>query len=132
MLREDRIRLMTAMAIYEQTEGKQDEKIDAFFKGDYLSAQVLKSFLCATFSFMILGGVYLIYHFEELMLTIYGMDLKALFMTIIKYYVGFTVVFLIITLIIYNRRYERTRSNLRKYYRGLKELSEDYRRDGEQ
>lgn len=129
MLNEERIRLMTEMAIYEKREGRRDEQIDAYFEADYLSSQLLKSFLSATVVFLILTGVYCLYHFEELMLTIYSMDLKTELRTLAVRYVLFLIVFLAVTLIIYVRRYHRTRRNLRAYYRDLKELSAGYERN---
>ena len=122
MLNGDRIRLMTEMAIYEKREGRTDEQVDAYFKSDYLSAELLKSFLAATIVFLMLIGVYCLYHFEELMLTIYSLDLKLLIRQILTRYFLFLAVFLVITLIVYVRRYNHTRRNLREYYRNLKEL----------
>ncbi|MBR2995470.1 MAG: hypothetical protein IKF45_02050, partial [Lachnospiraceae bacterium] len=125
----DRIRLMTEMAIYEKREGRTDEQVDAYFKSDYLSAELLKSFLAATIVFLMLIGVYCLYHFEELMLTIYSLDLKLLIRQILTRYFLFLAVFLVITLIVYVRRYNHTRRNLREYYRNLKELSAGYERN---
>ena len=129
MLNGDRIRLMTEMAIYEKREGRTDEQVDAYFKSDYLSAELLKSFLAATIVFLMLIGVYCLYHFEELMLTIYSLDLKFLIRQILTRYFLFLAVFLVITLIVYVRRYNHTRRNLREYYRNLKELSAGYERN---
>ena len=131
MLNGDRIRLMTEMAIYEKREGRTDEQVDAYFKSDYLSAELLKSFLAATIVFLMLIGVYCLYHFEELMLTIYSLDLNQLIRQILTRYFLFLAVFLVITLIVYVRRYNRTRRNLREYYRNLKELSAGYERNEE-
>ena len=131
MLNGDRIRLMTEMAIYEKREGRTDEQVDAYFKSDYLSAELLKSFLAATIVFLMLIGVYCLYHFEELMLTIYSLDLKLLIRQILTRYFLFLAVFLVITLIVYVRRYNHTRRNLREYYRNLKELSAGYERNEE-
>jgi hypothetical protein len=74
-------------------------------------------------------GVYCLYHFEELMLTIYSLDLKLLIRQILTRYFLFLAVFLVITLIVYVRRYNHTRRNLREYYRNLKELSAGYERN---
>ena len=131
MLNGDRIRLMTEMAIYEKREGRQDERVDAYFKSDYLSAELLKSFLAATLVFLMLVGVYCLYQFEELMLTIYSLDLNALARQILTRYILFLLVFLAITLVVYLRRYNHTRRNLREYYRNLKELSAGYERNEE-
>ena len=127
--RKQRLLDMTEMAIYEKREGRTDEQVDAYFKSDYLSAELLKSFLAATIVFLMLIGVYCLYHFEELMLTIYSLDLKLLIRQILTRYFLFLAVFLVITLIVYVRRYNHTRRNLREYYRNLKELSAGYERN---
>ena len=48
MLNEERIRLMTRMAAYEEHEGKKDIAISEYFRGDYISFQLLKSAIYAT------------------------------------------------------------------------------------
>ena len=51
MLNEERIRLMTRMAAYEEHEGKKDIAISGYFRGDYISFQLLKSAIYATVGF---------------------------------------------------------------------------------
>lgn len=48
MLNEDKISLMTEMAIYEKRKGKRDLDIFSYFKSDYISWQIIKSIVCAT------------------------------------------------------------------------------------
>ena len=123
---------MTEMAIYEKHEGNRDRRIDSYFKADYISSQLLKSFLCATFAGVIVAGIYAIYNFEELMLEIYSMDIVAFLKGGLLYYAVFLIFYLALTAWIYSRRYDRMRRNLREYYRDLKELSAYYEEDGEQ
>lgn len=51
MLNEERIRLMAQMAAYEEHEGKRDLSIASYFRGDYISFQLLKSAIYATVGF---------------------------------------------------------------------------------
>ena len=53
MLNEDRIKLMTRMASYEENEGKRSMAIGKYFRSDYLSLQTIKSIISATLTFAI-------------------------------------------------------------------------------
>ena len=53
MLNEERIKLMTKMASYEANEGKRNVSIGSYFRGDYISIQVIKSIFAATIAFAV-------------------------------------------------------------------------------
>ena len=43
MLNENKVKMMTKMAIYEKNEGKKMLRTAKYYKGDYVSLAVLKS-----------------------------------------------------------------------------------------
>ena len=47
MLNQERIILMTKMASYEKNEGKKNDSIMNYFRGDYVWLQVMKSLISA-------------------------------------------------------------------------------------
>jgi uncharacterized integral membrane protein len=131
MINEQRVKLMTRMAIYEKNSGAEDERTNSYFLNDYISGQFLRSFVCVTISFIIIAGVYGIYNFEELMLTVYSLDLKALAIRIIAAYAVFLAGYLIITFLVYSVRYMKMRKRLEQYYRDLRKLAASYREEGD-
>ena len=66
--------------------------------------------------------IYVLYHFEELMLDIYSMDLVATLKTLAVRYVVFLLIFIALTVIIYAYRYRKVRKGLGLYYRDLRLL----------
>ena len=64
MLNEERIKLMTKMASYEANEGKRNVSIGSYFRGDYISLQVIKSIINATIAFAICFALFVFYDFE--------------------------------------------------------------------
>ena len=126
MINQKRVILMTRMSIYEKNEGPQDEKINAWFRNDYLAVQFLKSFICGTAAFCLLAFVYCIYYFEELMLTIYSMDLEAAAIRVITGFAVFQILFLAVTFFVYFYRFSRARKNLNNYYQNLRRLYAGY------
>ena len=45
MLDERKVKLMTKLALYEETHGKEDFKISSYYRKDYASLHVIYAFL---------------------------------------------------------------------------------------
>ena len=126
MLSQERIKLMTRMAAYEENEGKKYMSIGSYFRSDYMGLQIIKSVLSATLAFLIIAGLYVYYHFDTLMQDIYRVDLMAIGKTVLIYYAGFVIGYSLITYIVYSFRYSRAKRSLKKYYHHLKQLAAIY------
>ena len=126
MLSQERIKLMTKMAAYEENEGKKYMSIGSYFRSDYMGMQVLRSIISATLAFLIICGFYIYYHFETLMQDIYKTDLMGMGKQLLIYYVVFVVAYGLITYIIYSFRYSKAKRSLKRYYRHLKQLAAIY------
>ena len=50
MLNEDKVRYMTELAIFEKNKGREMFSINRYFKGDYISGQLFRSFFAYTFT----------------------------------------------------------------------------------
>ena len=123
MLNEERVKLMTRMASYEAGEGKKSMNIGKYFRGDYISIQVLKSLISSTVSFVICFAMYLFYDFENFMENIYAMDLVQFAKDVLVIYVVVTVGYALVTYLIFSVRYKKARKSLKKYYNNLRKLS---------
>lgn len=126
MLSQERIKLMTKMAAYEENEGKRYMEIGSYFRSDYMGLQVIKSVISATLAFFVIAGLYIYYHFETLMQDVYKMDLLAVGKNVLMYYVIFVVAYSLVTYIIYSFRYNRAKRSLHRYYNHLKQLAALY------
>ena len=126
MLSQERIKLMTKMAAYEENEGKKYMSIGSYFRSDYMGMQVIRSVICGTLAFFLLAGLYVYYHFETMMQDIYKMDLLLLGRRVLFYYIVFIAAYSVITYVIYSFRYSRAKRSLNHYYYHLKQLAAIY------
>lgn len=126
MLNEEKVILMTKLASYEKREGKENMAIGRYFRGDYISLNLLKAVLVATVSFFIGFAVYLLYNIEELLENIYEIDFFALARNAISCYVVFVVAYCCISYIVSVFRYAKARKGIRRYYHNLKKLNAMY------
>mgnify|MGYP004660310621 FL=1 len=126
MLSQERIKLMTKMAAYEENEGKKYMSIGSYFRSDYMGMQVIRSVICGTLAFFLLAGLYVYYHFETMMQDIYKMDLMLMGRKVLFYYVVFIAAYSVITYVVYSFRYSRAKRSLKHYYYHLKQLAAIY------
>ena len=128
-----RVRRMTRMAAYEDTDGKRDKRITSYFRVDYLTRQILITLLCDTIAFVIAAALYAAYHFETLIVDIYDSDLRILVMRVLMIYLAFMVFMIAVTIVVYMGRYSRARAHVGAYYHDLGIMSSEYRNEqGEQ
>ena len=126
MLNKDRIVLMTRMESYAKNEGRQNMQIGRYFRGDYISLQILKSVVSATIVYVLIFALYILYHLEQFLEDIYRMDLFAFARDVILYYGVTVVAYGLISYMVYAYRYSKARKSLKKYYGNLKKLNSLY------
>ncbi len=131
MLNEERVILMTRMASYEEGEGRKDTEIARYFRSDYVAIQILKAFLCGSLSFLLVVGLYIYYNFESFIEDVYEIDLMSFAQGILKRYIWFIAIYLVITYAVCTIRFVLSHRNLQKFYGNLKKLSKLYKKKDE-
>ena len=129
MLNEERVILMTRMAVYENGEGRKNGAIGSYFRGDYIGLQVLKSVISATISFVLVCAVLVLYNFDGIMDSLYGIDLFAAAKKVIIAYVVVVAVYALVSYLIYSFMYKKARKKQKAYAASLRHLSEMYQRE---
>lgn len=126
MLNNDRIKIMTHLAFYEENEGKRLIPIGNYFRSDYIGLQLLKAVICATLAFSVVLGVYVYYDMESLLTEVYKMDIISVARSIVTAYVGAVAAYMVIGYLVASYRYTRAKNSLKQYYSELKKLSSMY------
>lgn len=126
MLNEERIKLMTRMASYEENEGRKNAAVAKHFRSDYVTLEVIKAIICATVAFMIVFGAYIYYDFENFLTDIYKIDLLAFAGKVVRAYGLFLIGYCLIVYIAFSIKYGKAKKKLRKYFNNLKLLSTMY------
>ena len=122
MLNEERIRLMTRMAAYEEREGKKDISISGYFRGDYISFQLLKSAIYATVGFALAVAMYVLYNMETFLEDFYKMDMLEFLKGILSKYCLVLAIYLVISYFVYSYRYHKAKKHVKQYNNLLRAL----------
>ncbi len=128
MLNEERVILMTKMASYEEGEGRKSMSLGRFFRGDYISLQLLRAFFCSTIAYLLGFGLYILYDFEILLADIYKMDLFVFAQNVVMWYAIFVAGYCVLTYAVCTYRYAKAKNSLKCYYHNLKKLDNLYRK----
>ena len=131
MLNEERIRLMTRMASFDEVEGKKDIAVNGYFRGDYICFQVVKSAIYGTIGFAVILALYMLYNLESFLSDFYKMDMMAFAKDWLTRYVIVLLIYLVISYFVYAVRFTRSKRRIRAYQQQLKQLHQIYEEENE-
>jgi len=129
MLSEERIRLMTRAAEFEQKEGRDAFKINDYFRGDYVSFHMVKAAISGSLGFLVMVGLWMLYQLEELLAGLHSLDIQVFVTGIVKWYLLFIIVFELIVFWAYNTKYTRMKHLMKDYHMQLKDIGQLYEKE---
>ncbi len=131
MLNEKKIRLMTKLALFEEYEGKEEIKIDHYYRVDYIRYQVLKSMICVTLGYFLVVLAVLVYQSEFIFDNITTIAYKTVGIYIVLGYLFLLLFYSFITGIVSYFQYEKTKTKMKAYKRNLRALGRLYEEESE-
>ena len=129
MLNNNKIKIMTKLALYEKGNGKNDIKISHFYKTDYIRYNILKTIVSITVGFLFLLTLVGLYNVEYFINEATKINYKQMGMNILILYLIIVTIYTILTIIVTSLKYKNTRKHLVKYNKNLKELNEIYKNE---
>lgn len=129
MLDERKVKLMTQLAFYEQTEGKQDFKISEYYRKDYASMHAICSFLWVTVGYVCAVGLILMAGMETLMAKMSNGLIVTLALVVFISYFVLVILYVVITSHIYNQKHKQARQRVKRYNHNLSRLLKMYEKE---
>ena len=126
MVNEEKVSLLAKEAPLEAGEGKQALSMNRFFRGDYISLNLIGAWISFTVAFCLCVGLWAFYKMEYLMSNINRLDLPAMGRGLALLYLSLLGIFLLIHYVVYHNRYQRNKKRLAAYNHILKQLSHIY------
>lgn len=129
MLNEEKVGAMTELAIFEKNEGRKIFPINRYFKKDYVGGQMFRSFFGYTFCYLLVLLMWILYKLEALLNEMSIDDMLNCAARWGKTYVAGLGFYLLITWVVYSRRYDTTSRFQLVYVSRLKHLLKRYEKD---
>ena len=123
---------MTRLAIYEEGQGIQDDKMNGYFKNDYIVSHLVRSFVSGTIAFLLIVVMYCCYYYDTLLIRVFENRISGIVTTAVTLYAAFMIFFLAVTFFVYRWRFNATRGRLNRYRRRLDHLKDSYDREDRQ
>lgn len=129
MVNGEKVILMTKLAMYEQSLGRDDLEKGKYFKSDYVKYNCLKTLVSTTILFWLIVGAYIYYNIADIMEQFANMDYLSIAYKVILYYGITCLVFVVFAWLLYSYRYIKAKPKLIKYNQNLKKLIDFYDRE---
>jgi hypothetical protein len=126
MINEDKVRIMTKCAIYEQGKGRRELPLAGFFKSDYVRFHILKTMVAVVFAYILIVGIVVLLSYDELFAQLNQLHFKWLIVIAVGGLLVLLAVYYAIARHLYVARFERVRKRVAAYYRNLKQLKAFY------
>lgn len=123
MLNEQKVKLMTKIAIFEKNEAEDIHIASTNFKVDYVTLNMLYTAVETTLGFLIVVAIYVLAHMETLFSDLGAVDFPALFAILFRYYMWTLGGFLAVAFVYYMYRYSVAFKKVKKDYMDLKSLA---------
>lgn len=118
--------MMAKLAIYEDTEGKEDIKLAKYYKSDYVRLNVLKTILQAAIGIVCILVIVVLYKSEYLIEQAIELDWLHIGKVILAIFGSVLIFYAVAALVGYSLYYDWSRKRLAKYYKLLKILQRYY------
>ena len=129
MISENKVKIMTHIATFEEKEKKGAMRIAQYDKKDYTGFYVIVTWLGASVGFFLLLGMLLVSLVNSQMLQISMKQLCIIFLAIVFGYILFSVVYIKISYHIYCKKYMHAKEEMKSYSLYLKRLNRLYDRE---
>lgn len=129
MVNEERLHYMVKMAKFDANDRKRCQPMMQYARRDYISLQLLKSFVVGTVVFGLILALWGLYSMEPLLARMNSIDLVGILIGVGMLYAVFMVLYLLATYIVYSMKYTWGRQKVKKYYHELKKVNALYDRE---
>ncbi len=129
MVNEEKVKLMTKVAHYEQLECSEEIKENGYYKTDYVRHYVLRNIWMYSAAYVLIWFLILFERAGFLFSNEFLEKYNSLLMQIFGFYMLVLILCIVFTSFHYLKKYERNKKEIQKYTDSLKALEEFYDRE---
>ena len=107
MINEEKVKIMTKLAMYEQGRGRKHLPVSRYYRSDNIGLALIKNFFLVTIGYVLIVAAVAVYFGYVIVLAAYS----------------------ILTYIQYSVKYYQAKKSVREYYSQLTELNKIYARE---
>lgn len=128
MVSEEKVKLMTKLAMYEQKEQKSI-KSGKYYKNDYIGINMINTALLITVCYIAILVVIGIYRMDFFMNHITEIDIWGWGRKLVILYISVVIIYMLLAYIVYSVKYRVMQEGNKEYAEDLKKLCKLYRKE---
>ena len=129
MLDKQKVKLMTDLAIYEQNQGKEDLKINEYYRKDYAELHTICSIIWVTLGYAGVVGLFGLAVLDYLLLNISKTLIITLGLEIIGGYFAVLIVYSLVAQYLFRQKHKEARERIKFYNNDLTKLLKMYEKE---
>lgn len=129
MINEERVKQLYKIAIYEQTEEKEHRQTGLFYRSDYISKEVVKSFFTGSIAYVIMALLWVMSNWDLVMHQINTLEIVDTVIVMLVVYVLFLLLYLFATALLYYFRYRHSKKKLDEHMGNMKKAYNMFERE---
>ena len=129
MLNENKVKLMTRMAMYEEKQGVEDAKISAYYRKDYASFHTILTFIWVTVGYAIAVGLGMVAFLDKILKNFNMPFLIMLAICVVTGYLVLVIVYVISASHFYKKKHDDARMRVKRFNHDLTRLNRMYERE---
>lgn len=129
MIHQDKLKVMTQLALYEKKKGKKDLFLYSYQREDYVAFQMIKTVIAVTVAFAIILGLIALCNLEAVISHFDTLNYKQIGIAAAAAYLCLLLFYLKITFSQSKEEYNQMRPRVRRYFRGLKKMKAFYAKE---
>lgn len=129
MLKEERVKQLYKVALYEQKEEKLHKQIRKYYSKDYIAKEMLKSIFTGTIAYLLIVVLAAVTHWEVFLKQVNALDINGMIGVVLVIYLLYMGSYMGATYLFYRSRYADARKYLDEYEEELRVLHNMYERE---
>ncbi|MBQ9062331.1 MAG: hypothetical protein IJ121_05855 [Eubacterium sp.] len=131
MLTKRRLHLMIKLAEFRQDHQDDSMRVVRHYRSDYIALSMIKNLFITTFAWLILIGLFALYHMDFLLTNLNQLKVGPLVAVLVITYLMMLGVYSVITYMTARIRYIRSFADVREYDQKLRLLARIYDEEAE-
>ena len=129
MLDKQKVKLMTKLAIYEQNQGKEDLKINEYYRKDYAELHTICSIIWVTLGYAGVVGLGCLAALDYLLLNLSKSLIITMGLAIVGGYLAVLIVYSLVAQYVFRHKHKGARERIRYYNNDLTKLLKMYEKE---
>lgn len=126
MLDKQKVELMTNLASYEQNEGKEDLKINEYYRKDYAEFHTICSIIWVTLGYAGIVGLGVLAMLDFLLANLSKALLISMIFGIAGGYIAVLIIYIMIAQYLFRQKHKEARERVKLYNNNLTKLLKMY------